>query len=97
MEPTDGKVYLNRVYPAEVIQHPGLSAITIGEDSFNTQEPVTMIDSNEWAFAVGGKYSVEIFSNGRRFLHQITPLKLRFGPGGLYVITASLNVQNIPY
>lgn len=88
---------MNRVFKTEVKRYPGLCSVKIGEESFNLKEPLVMFDSNEWAFAVGGANYVEVFSNGKRFAHKINPLKLKFGPGGLYIIDSEYKIHNILY
>lgn len=77
--------------------YPGLNIIKVGDETFFTKEPVKLFDSNEWAFAVGGSNHVEIFSNGKRFLYNAKPMKLRFGTGGLFIVDENKRVQNVYY
>lgn len=46
---------------------------------------------------MGGANHVETFSNGKRFLYNVKPLKLKFGPSGLFIIDESKRAQNVYY
>ena len=81
--------HLDRALKTTVRIYPGLSRVRVGEELFFSREPIKDFDGNEWAFALAGDSTVEIFSNGSRYLYHTKPLRIKFGSGGLYIVNAS--------
>lgn len=65
---------------------PGAKGIWFDGWLYRTSDVVNLFACNEFAFAVAGGSTIEIFENGDRFVINAIAKKICWGPEGLYFV-----------
>lgn len=74
---------------------PGSRGIWFDDRYYFTWDAVELVASNEYAFAVAGGNTIQIFDNGYNYTISAKAKQIRWGPEGLYFVNQSNELELI--